>query len=76
MISMALLKRNEEMRCEGWTLPGSFMTFDPRTWKQCENDAIVMLTVKQEEVEKQPACNDCWKKGIEKDIEILQVDPL
>lgn len=64
------------MRCEGWTLPGSFMTLGPRTWRQCENEAVVMLEVEQEKVEKQPACTDCWKKGIEKGIKILSVEPI
>ena len=64
------------MRCEGWTLPGSFMTFGPRTWRQCDNEAIVMLEVEQEKTEKQPACAACWKKGIKKGIKILSVEPL
>ena len=64
------------MRCEGWTLPGSFMTLSPRTWRQCENEAIVILEVKQEKIEKQPACMGCWKKGIKKGIEVLSVEPV
>ncbi len=66
------------MKCEGWTLPGSFMTFGPRTWCQCKNEAVVMLEVKQEKVEKQPACIDCWKKAIKikKGITILSVEPI
>ncbi|MBA7646722.1 hypothetical protein ES703_54488 [subsurface metagenome] len=64
------------MRCEGWTLPGSFMTLGPRTWCQCENEAVVMLEVEQEKIEKQPACMDCWKKGIKRGIKILSVEPL
>ncbi len=64
------------MRCEGWTLPGSFMTLGPRTWRQCENEAIVILEVKQEKIEKQPACMDCWKRGVKKGIEILSVEPV
>ncbi len=64
------------MRCEGWTLPGSFMTLGPRTWRQCENEAIVILEVKQEKIEKQPACMDCWKRGIKEGIEVLSVEPV
>lgn len=64
------------MRCEGWTRKGGVFTLGPVTWSQCENEAVVMLEVEQEKIEKQPACIDCWKKGIKEGIKILSVEPL
>ena len=64
------------MRCEGWTRKGGAFTWGTPIWSQCENDAIIMLEVEQEKIEKQPACIDCWKKGIKKGIKILSVEPL
>ena len=64
------------MRCEGWTRHGGAFTFGPVTWSQCENDAEVILEVQQEEIEKQTACMDCWKKGIKEGIKIISVEPI
>jgi hypothetical protein len=65
------------MRCEGWTRTGGAFSFGPIVWSQCENDAVVNLTVVQDGVEEvQPACVDCWNKGIEKGIVIKSVVPL
>jgi len=64
------------MRCEGWTRKGGVFTFGPVTWSQCENEAIVMLEVEQEKVEKQPACLECWGKGIKAGIKLLSVERL
>lgn len=65
------------MRCEGWTRHGGIFSFGPVTWTQCENEAVVMLTVIQDgKEEKQPACIECWNKGIETGIEIINVVPL
>lgn len=64
------------MRCEGWTRKGGVFTWGRPVWSQCENEAVVMLEVKQEKVEKQPACIDCWKKGVKTGIEILSVEPI
>lgn len=77
---------NEEtkaVRCEGWTRHGGAFSFGPVTWSQCENDAIVMLTVRQKnltthQVEEvtQPACLGCWKTAKEYGIEVLKAEPL
>ena len=64
------------MRCEGWTRKGCIFSMGLPTWSQCKNEAVVMLKVEQEKVEKQPACMDCWNKGIEKGIKILSVEPI
>lgn len=64
------------MRCEGWTRKGGVFTLGSISWSQCENEAIVMLEVEQEKVEKQPACMTCWKKGIKEGIKILSIEPL
>ena len=64
------------MRCEGWRRYGGAFTLGPPEWRQCENEAVVMLTVEQEAVSKLPACGECWKEGIEKGITILKVEPI
>jgi len=64
------------MRCEGWTRKGGMFTLGLPVWSQCENEAVVMLEVRQEETEKQPACIDCWKRGIKEGIKILSVEPI
>jgi len=65
------------MRCEGWRRYGGAFTFGSVTWKQCENDAIVNLTVIQErKKETLPACLDCWNECIEKKIKIVKVVPI
>ena len=66
------------MRCEGYTKPGIFQ-FAPQIWKQCENDATVMIKFKQgnEDVMTLPGCNKCWQRCINnRDIEILSVEPI
>ncbi len=67
----------KKIRCEGWTRRGGVFTLGglPK-WSQCENDAVVMLTVEQEEIEEQPACMDCWNTGIENEIKILSAVPI
>ena len=65
----------KEVRCEGYTKPGAFQ-FGPRVWTQCSNNAIIMITVKQEEEKTFPACNKCWKDAIERKMKIIRVEPI
>jgi len=65
-----------KVRCEGWTRHGGLFTLGLPEWSQCENEAVVILEVQQEEITKQPSCMDCWKKGIKKGIKILSVEPI
>ena len=58
-------------RCEGWRRYGGVFTFGPVQWVQCENNAIVILTVSQDKVTRQPSCLDCWEEAIEREIPIL-----
>ena len=66
------------MRCEGYRKSGGFMTLGPIHWKQCGEEAIVSVKVKQDgEIATFPACMICWKEAIaNKDIEIIEVVPL
>jgi hypothetical protein len=66
------------MRCEGWRRYGGMMTLGPVTWRQCEEEGIVSIKVKQDgEIATFPACKICWKEAItDKDIEIIEVVPL
>ena len=63
------------IRCEGWTKIGAFQMGGYAGWRQCENDAVVVLKVKQDggKITDQPSCNGCWKKGKEKkNVEIVE----
>lgn len=65
------------MRCEGWRKHGGAFALGPIEWLQCENEAIVRLTVTQEgKTEDLPACNVCWHETIENEIPISTVVPL
>jgi len=52
------------MQCEGWRRYGGVFSFGSPRWEQCKNDAIVILEVEQEKIEKLPSCLDCWKEAI------------
>jgi len=68
---------SDEIRCEGYIKKGSFMTFGPRQWEQCKNDAVVKVTSIQDGEETTvPVCIDCWKLGISHKIEITKVVPI
>ena len=64
--------------CEGFRKHGSMFTLGPITWKQCEDEAVVLIEVKQDGVIASfPACNTCWKEAISnKGIEIISTVPL
>ncbi len=68
------------MRCEGWRKPGSFMTFGPRHWEQCSNEAIVMIKFERKgENQILPACAQCWQDCIDNrdpSMRILEVTPI
>lgn len=71
------------MRCEGWRRKGGAFTFGPVVWKQCSNEASVMLTVLQKpKGEKKkirqvlPACPTCWQECIDTGIEIEKAAPI
>ena len=66
-------------QCEGWRRKGGMFTFGPVHWSQCENNAIVTITVKQDGTKQKPlpACKKCWHECIEsKDIAVILVVPL
>jgi len=66
------------MRCEGWRRYGGAFTLGPVTWKQCEEEAVVSIKVKQDgEISTFPACMVCWKEAINtKEIEVIEAIPL
>lgn len=65
-------------RCEGWRRYGGAFTFGPVVWKQCEDEATVMLKLRQEmeEVKDFPSCHTCWQEAVAKKIEILKAEPI
>jgi len=65
-------------RCEGWRRKGGMFTFGPVHWSQCENDAVVTLTVRQDGVKRKPlpACKKCWQECIgTKGIRVIEAIP-
>ena len=65
------------MRCEGYRRRGGAFTLGPVKWEQCEEEAAVRLTVKQDnKVSQFPACMVCWNEAIATAIEIQAVVPL
>jgi hypothetical protein len=54
----------------------------PVTWARCENEAVVLITFKQDPQlggppeGTMPACLDCWHKAINYGIEIISVIPI
>ena len=73
-------KKKVVPRCEGYRRTGGMMTLGPVVWRQCPNDAIVMLKIKQvgEKATSMPACMDCWNESKEPrwKIKILSAEPI
>ena len=73
--------KKQKTQCEGWRRTGGVFTLGLPKWEQCKKDAIVLLTVKnQDEIHFRefPACMICWKEAKErpKEIEIKEAIPL
>lgn len=63
------------MRCEGYRRYGGALTMGKPVWEQCKNDAVVMLTIAQEE--SLPACLVCWEEAEKTEsIQVTKVDVL
>lgn len=64
------------MRCEGWRRYGGVFTLGPVTWKQCDNEATVILEVVQDgKTELLPGCAICWQEAIDAGIQINSTRP-
>lgn len=70
------MSKPKQIQCEGWRRHGGAFTLGLPRWVQCENDACVILTVKQEETEDMPACMECWNEAKEAGIEIVKAEPI
>lgn len=69
--------RPSPIQCEGWRRYGGAFTLGPVKWEQCKNEAVIVLTMKQDgEVQEWPACLDCWIEGQKKGIEIISSKPI
>ncbi len=65
------------IQCEGWRRNGGAFTFGPVEWKQCQKNALVMVTLKQDgEVQTFPACLECWMEALDRELEIIEVKPI
>ncbi len=67
---------NKKMRCEGRRKPGIFNMGAAPVWTQCNNEAIVLITVKQEEIGEWPTCEKCWQEAIDRGMKIIKVEPI
>lgn len=76
LIAAALKAEKVNIQCEGWRRYGGAFTFGTPVWKQCTNDAIVVLTSQQEKTEYMPACLECWEEAKEKGMQILKTEPI
>ena len=66
-------------QCEGWRRKGGMFTFGPVHWRQCENEAKFILTVKQDGKKQKPmpACTVCLKEcEATKGIDVLKAEPI
>ena len=65
------------MRCEGWRRYGGAFSLGPVVWRQCQNEAVVMLDIEQDgERQQLPGCAVCWQEAIDTGIKILGVRPI
>ena len=65
------------MRCEGYRRYGGAFALGPVTWRQCENEAVLVLTVMQEDEASFPACAICVNEAIQaRGITVLGADEL
>ena len=63
--------RSTNMRCEGWTKHGGAFSLGRPEWRQCKNDAVIILSGTQSKCNgtnkrerfSMPACMDCWIKA-------------
>jgi len=64
--------------CEGWRRYGGAFTLGPVQWMQYQNEAVVIIKIKQQDRESSlPACMVCWQEGLDnKHIEIISVTPI
>ncbi len=67
----------KKLQCEGYTKPGAFQVGAPAVWTQCTNEAIVMLSFKENKKTKAlPACKKCWNDCIEHNYKITKAKPI
>lgn len=68
----------KRQQCEGYRMYGSFMTFGPRKWERCKNNAEFFITTKLESggASTLPGCaqclQDCKDEGILEDFTHIQ----
>jgi hypothetical protein len=54
------------MRCEDYVRHGGMMTFGRPIWKQCKNEATVLVTARNKGEKPKttlPLCNECFKRA-------------
>jgi hypothetical protein len=65
-------------RCEGYRRYGGALTIGLPRWVQCENNAVVLLTVEQDGkiLENLPTCLECWDEGVKLGAKPTSIQPL
>ena len=68
----------ERTRCEGWRRYGGAFTLGRAEWKQCENDATLLISTVEDGKESEvPSCERCWREAVgTQSIAILRVEPI
>lgn len=75
---LVFMKGDKMPQCEGWRRRGGAFTLGPVKWSQCEEEAEVMLKIKQDnKTQEMPGCKECWQEAIEhKSIKVLSATPI
>lgn len=65
------------MQYEGWRRYGVAMSFGKPEWRQCENEAEVIIEFKKDDLtQKLPGCKGCLQKCRDTGMDILSVEPI
>lgn len=69
---------SQPIRCEGWRRYGGAFSFGPVTWRQCENEAVVLLTVMQDGKRQDavPACETCLQECLDRHMTVLGIETI
>jgi len=67
------------VRCEGFRRAGGAFSFGPVKWEQCENVAVAMIEILQNDDQPAifPACGACWHEALNNEnITVLDALPV
>lgn len=69
---------SKPIQCEGHRRRGGAFTLGPVQWEQCPNDAVALVTVKQDgtTLKDSPACQVCIDEGKAGGVKYLKMKPI